>query len=149
KIIDKHALKVGLYFQRSWKDQTVFTNANGNINFIDAQQNPFDTGFGFANAAIGVYNSFNQASAYPTGKYRYNQLEFYVQDNWKMTQRLTLDYGMRFYYIQPQYDEALQTSTFLPSLFDRSKAVRLYRPVFGTDPITGALNARVGFDAVT
>lgn len=149
KIVDKHSLKAGVYFQRSWKDQTVFTNANGNINFIDNTQNPFDTGFGFANAATGVYNSFNQASSYPTGRYRYNQIEFYVQDNWKATSRLTLDYGVRFYYIQPQYDAALQTSTFLPSLFSRSKAVRLYRPVIGTDPLTGATNQRVGFDAIT
>src|SRR4029079_6498065 len=149
KIVDKHSLKLGVYFQRSWKDQTVFTNANGNINFIDNAQNPFDTGFGFANAATGVYNSFNQASNYPTGRYRYNNIEFYAQDNWKTTQRLTLDYGIRFYYIQPQYDQALQTSTFLPQTFDRSKAVRLYRPVFGTDPLTGATGVRVGFDSVT
>lgn len=149
KIVDRHALKTGLYFQHSWKDQTVFTNANGNINFIDSANNPFDTGFGFANAAIGVYNSFNQASSYPTGQYRYTNLEFYVQDNWKVRQRLTLDYGLRFYYIQPQYDKALQTSTFLPQLFDRAKAVRLFRPVIGTDPRTGATGQRVGFDPVS
>ncbi len=149
KIVDKHALKTGLYFQYSWKDQTVFTNANGNINFIDSTSNPFDTGFGFANAAIGVYNSFNQASSYPTGQYRYTNLEFYIQDNWKVRQRLTLDYGLRFYYIQPQYDKALQTSTFLPNLFDRSKAIRLFRPVIGTDPRTGATGQRVGFDPVS
>jgi hypothetical protein len=149
KIVGKHSLKAGAYFQRSWKDQTVFTNANGNINFVDNAQNPFDTGFGFANAATGVYNNFNQASAYPTGRYRYNNIEFYLQDNWKTTPRLTLDYGIRFYYIQPQYDEALQTSTFLPQNFDRSKAVRLYRPVIGTDPLSGATGVRVGFDSVT
>ena len=149
KIVGKHALKTGLYFQHSWKDQTVFTNANGNINFIDATSNPLDTGFGYANAATGVFQSFNQASAYPTGQYRYTNLEFYVQDTWKVKPRLTLDYGLRFYYIQPQYDKALQTSTFLPSLFDRSKALRLYRPVLGTDPVTGATNERVAFDPVT
>lgn len=149
KIVGKHALKTGAYFQHSWKDQTVFTNANGNINFIDTTSNPLDTGFGFANAAIGVFQSFNQASAYPTGQYRYTNLEFYVQDTWKVQPRLTLDYGLRFYYIQPQYDKALQTSTFLPQLFDRSKAPRLYRPVLGTDPVTGATNVRVAFDPVT
>src|SRR6267142_1873606 len=149
KIVGKHALKTGAYFQYSWKDQTVFTNANGNINFIDSTANPFDTGFGYANAATGVFQSFNQASAYPTGQYRYTNLEFYVQDTWKVRPRLTLDYGLRFYYIQPQYDKALQTSTFLPQLFDRSKASRLYRPILGTDPVTGATNVRVAFDPVT
>src|SRR6267142_2072004 len=77
KIVGKHALKTGLYFQYSWKDQTVFTNHNGNINFIDSTSNPLETGFGYANAAIGVFQSFNQASAYPTGQYRYTNLEFY------------------------------------------------------------------------
>jgi hypothetical protein len=149
KIVGRHALKTGLYFQHSWKDQTVFTNHNGNINFSDATSNPLDTGFSFANAAIGVFQSFNQASAYPTGQYRYTNLEFYVQDTWKVRPRLTLDYGLRFYYIQPQYDKALQTSTFLPQLFDPSKAPRLYRPILGTDPVTGAKNVRVAFDPVT
>ena len=149
KIVGKHALKTGLYFQYSWKDQTVFTNANGNINFIDATSNPLDTGFGFANAATGVFQSFNQASSYPTGQYRYTNLEVFLQDTWKVKPRLTLDYGLRLYYIQPQYDKALQTSTFLPSLFDRSKASRLYRPILGTDPVTGATNQRVAFDPVT
>lgn len=149
KIVDRHALKLGLYYQHSWKDQTVFTNANGNINFIETASNPLDTGFGFANAATGVFQTFNQASSYPTGRYRYTNLEFYVQDTWKVQSRLTLDYGLRFYYIQPQYDQALQTSTFLPQLFDPNKAPRLYRPILGTDPVTGATNVRVAFDPVT
>ena len=113
------------------------------------RQNPFDTGFGFANAATGVYNSFNQASSYPTGQYRYNNIEFYLQDNWKATPRLTLDYGIRFYYIQPQYDQALQTSTFLPeTLIDRKLFASIDR---SSAPIllTGATGVRVGFDSVT
>jgi hypothetical protein len=142
KIVDKHALKAGLYFQYSWKDQTAFSNANGNINFINSDTNPLDTGFGFANAALGVFQSFNQASSYPTGQYRYTNLEFYLQDTWKAKQRLTLDYGIRFYYIQPQYDKALLTSTFLPNLFDRSRAPRLYRP-------TGTSSNRTAIDPVT
>ena len=148
-LVGRHALKTGGYFQHSWKDQTVFTNTNGNINFINSNSNPFDTGFGYANAATGVFQSFNQASAYPTGQYRYTNLEFYVQDTWKVRPRLTLDYGIRFYYIQPQYDKALQTSTFLPPLFDRSKAPRLFRPAIGTDPVSGAANQRIAFDPVT
>jgi len=149
KLVGNHALKTGGYFQHSWKDQTVFTNANGNINFIDSTANPFDTGFGYANAATGVFQSFNQASAYPTGQYRYTNLEFYVQDTWKVRPRLTLDYGLRFYYIQPQYDKALQTSTFLPQNFDRSKAPRLFRPAIGTDPVSGQTNTRIAFDPLT
>jgi len=99
--------------------------------------------------AVGVYTSFNQASGYFTGQYRYTNVEWFVQDQWKLTRRLTLDYGMRFYWIQPQFDAALLTSTFLPERFDAKKAQRLYRPN-GTpstrsavDPVTGQVLSSV------
>ena len=70
-----------------------------------------------------------------------------MQDNWRPNARLTLDYGMRFYYVQPQYDSDLQTSTFFPELWDASKAPRLYQPQIvngvrsGVDPVTGSVVA--------
>ena len=48
---------------------------------MDNTNNPLDTGFGFANAALGIYNQFNQASGYFIGKYRYNNVEWFAQDN--------------------------------------------------------------------
>jgi hypothetical protein len=146
KIWNQHLFKAGFYLQRSYKDQTSFANSSGSFNFGDGGGNPLDTGFGFANAAIGVFQTFNQASIYPTGQYRYTNLEFYLQDTWKATRRLTLDYGIRFYYIQPQFDSSLQTSTFLPDRFDPTQAVRLFRPTLvngrrvAVDPATGVVS---------
>src|SRR5260370_37275451 len=40
---------------------------------------------------------------------------------------------MCMYWIQPQYDAALQTSNFLPELFDPKKAPALFRPGFAAD----------------
>jgi hypothetical protein len=129
KIFGAHNLKTGFFWQNSFKPQSSFANNNGVYNFVNDANNPLDTGFGFANAAIGVYNTFQQASGYFIGKYRYNNVEWYLQDNWKVTNRLTFDYGMRFYWIQPQYDEDLQTANFLPERFNASDAGLLYRPV--------------------
>jgi hypothetical protein len=56
----------------------------------------------------------------------YNQLEFYVQDNWKATNRLTLDYGMRFVHQQPQYDQFQQQSNFFPDKFTTANSQVLY-----------------------
>ncbi len=138
-----HTFKTGLYFQRSQKDQTSFANSSGSINFGDSTSNPLDSTFGYANVALGIYTSFEQASQYATGKYRYNNIEWYVQDNWKVNNRLTLDYGIRFYYIEPQYDQDLQTSTFLPENWSASNAPRLFQPAIGPD------GRRQGFDTVT
>ncbi len=143
KVWGRHTSKVGLYAQKSLKDQSGFGANNGIINFADASANPFDTSYAAANAATGVFQTFSQASVYPIGEYRYWNVEWYVQDNWKVNDRLTLDYGMRFYWVQPQHDEAGLTSNFAPELFNQSDAVRLYRPaiVNGTrvaqDPVTG------------
>lgn len=129
KIAGSHSFKFGGFWQNSFKPQSSFANNNGRYDFTDSTSNPFDTQFAFANAATGVYNNFNQASAYVIGKYRYNNVEFYAQDNWKVSSKLTLDYGIRFYWIQPQYDEDLQTGNFLPERFNSTNASALYRPV--------------------
>ena len=52
------------------------------------------------------------------GQYRSWNVEWYVQDNWRATRKLTLEYGIRFYWVQPQYDKALQTSSWNPALYD-------------------------------
>ena len=144
KIWKNHTFKAGFYLQRSRKDQTSFASANGDYDFSDDSTNPNDTGFGFANAALGIYRNFSQASKYATGKYRYSNIETYVQDTWKVSRRFTLDYGLRIYIVQPQYDAALQISNFIPSRWSASKAPRLYRaipscsgPNCAFDPVTG------------
>jgi hypothetical protein len=144
KVLGQHTAKFGFYYERSRKDQTNFGPIDGSFDFSDDSSNPFDSSFGFANAALGIYRTFTQSSAYVNGKYRYTNIEWYAQDTWKVTSRLTADYGMRFYWIQPQYDQSLQTSNFLTSAFDPTKAPRLYQPAIGPngqrsafDPVTG------------
>ncbi|HEX5083117.1 MAG TPA: carboxypeptidase regulatory-like domain-containing protein, partial [Blastocatellia bacterium] len=139
KIVGAHNFKFGAFWQNSFKPQSSFAANNGQYNFVNDAANPLDTGFGFANAAIGVYNTFTQASDYIIGEYRYNNVEWYAQDNWKLTPRLTLDYGMRFYWIQQQYDESSQAANFLPDQFNPAQASLLYRPVCigGVNPCSG------------
>jgi hypothetical protein len=129
--------------ERSRKNQSSFGNNNGFYNFGDTTANPFDAGFGFANAALGVYQTMDQALNYINGEYRYWNIEEFVQDTWKVTPRLTFDYGVRLSWYQPQYDASLQASTFLLSKWDPSQAPRLYQPQIvngvrsAVDPATG------------
>jgi hypothetical protein len=142
KVWNRHTIKAGMYMQRSRKDQTSFGAFDGQYNFGDNSANPYDTGFGYSNAALGVYNSFTQAANFINGQYRYWNIEFYLQDTWKVTSRLTLDYGIRAAWYQPQFDASLQASTFVPSLWDPKQAPRLYVPQLvngvrsAVDPVT-------------
>ncbi len=105
---------------------------------MDNSSNPYDTGFGYANAATGVFNTYVQASKYALPEWRYKNFEWYAQDNWKVSSRLTFDYGVRFYYLTPQWDTTLQASNFLPDRFDPAEAASLYVPVcIGTYPCPG------------
>lgn len=138
KVSGGHLFKIGMYIQRSKKDQSPDGNPNGNYDFGDTSQtspgiyqNPYDTGYGFSNMAAGVFNTFQQNNRYYMGMYRYYNVEWYVQDTWKINRRLTLDYGMRFAWIQPQYESTGLASGFRPENYKASDAVRLYYP--GTD----------------
>ena len=98
------------------------------MNFGNDTNNALDTGFGYANAATGVFTQYLQASKFVEGSMIYNNTEFYVQDNWKVNNRLTLDYGMRFTHQQPQHDQFQQMSNFFPDQWMRRPGAGALRP---------------------
>jgi len=98
-----HTFKFGMYYNRDFKTQTGNWGLEGNINFSPSSALPTDTGNGIANLMLGNFNTFNQANAHIYPYFRFWQLDFYAQDSWKITRRLTLDYGLRFVHMIPTY----------------------------------------------
>jgi hypothetical protein len=156
KVAGRHTVKTGYYQTHSLKREnggaaTVAGNNFGDVSFANDTANAFDTSFGFANAAIGSFTSFTQASVYVEGTYTYNNREVYAQDNWKVNEKLTLDYGIRFVHATPLYDKLLQGGNFLPDQYSRAVAPLVYvfgctgaSPCSGTNrqamnPLTGQL----------
>ena len=118
KVMGRHTFKTGYYNNHSLKREN---NVLGGTNFgtVNFQQdtvgvNPFDTSFGFSNAAIGSFSNFVQASKYVEGTFKYDNREAYVQDNWKVKSNWSIDYGVRFVHAVPQHDALLQSGNFLP-----------------------------------
>ncbi len=134
-----HTFKAGVFYQRNRKDQIAWGNVNGQFNFGPGTFGAYNLGDPLAAALLGYFQSFDQSTARPTGKFRYNQLEFYVQDTWKVSSRLTLDYGMRFAWIPPQTDAANQVAIFNPSAYKAANAVTI-------DPNSGAIIVADGGD---
>jgi Carboxypeptidase regulatory-like domain len=143
----RHTLKGGFYNTHSYKAQQR-QGWQGTLTFSNDQSNPLDTGFGFANAAVGVFSSYNQFSQYVEGNFIYNNTEGYVQDNWKLSDKWTLDYGVRFVHQQPQYDELGQAANFLPDKWVGNSAPLLYTAGCAGTPCTGsnrqAMDPRTG-----
>jgi len=123
KVWNAHLIKAGLFLQQSRRTQTIPGPNNADITFSGS-----NTGHPFADALLGIYNSYEQTNQFLTGSYRYRNVEGYLQDLWRVNERLVLDLGLRVSWYQPQFDTRLQASFFDPTLFDRSKAVRLYEP---------------------
>jgi len=156
KIWGKHTIKGGFSSQDNLKVQNVGTvdsgviQIEGALNFGQTSNNPLDTGFGYSNAALGVFQSYAQQKGLIEGRYVYHNNDFYLQDNWKVTRKLTLDLGMRFVHNGPQYDSREQISNFFPNLWQASQAPQLFTPgcaVTGQNPCSSA--NRVAINPVT
>jgi hypothetical protein len=120
KVWGQHTIKGGFYLNHSWKAQNTGAGGvsnlywQGYVSFGNDSLNPLDSGFGFSNAVLGVFDQYLQQSTYVEGSFLYNNIEGYIQDNWKVTKHLTLDYGMRFTHMTPQADQFDQESNFFP-----------------------------------
>ena len=155
KLSGNHTFKAGFYYFTAYKAENlgvgIIAPANGALSFANDTNNPFDTGFGYANAAIGAFTQYQQQSKFIQGAHKYKNVEWFIQDNWKVSNRFTLDYGMRFIHQQPQHDSYEQAANFFLDQWNQSQAPQLYRPACpggGTcasnvrqaqDPRTGAL----------
>ncbi len=129
KVWGRHTIKTGFYNQYSNKQQVQGGAAGGpSLNFQQdtVGTNPCDTSFGFSNAAIGCFSSYGQGSKGVEGEYIYYNTEGYVQDNWKLSSNLTLDYGVRLVHQTPQYDARGQASNFFTEQWNRAAAPVLY-----------------------
>jgi outer membrane receptor protein involved in Fe transport len=129
KVHGNHTFKFGFYYQRASNSSNSQNPVQSNISFANNASNPLNTGHPFANALLGVYDSYLQASTKVKQSYFYQDISYYAQDTWKITPRLTLDLGMRFSYYEPFHNIIGPESYFNPSLFDAAKAQRIYRPV--------------------
>jgi hypothetical protein len=131
KLKGRHTIKAGYQLDHSLKKQEQLGNPKlfqGRLNFGNDTNNPIDTGFGFANAALGIFTSYEQINQLFEGNFIYDSHEWYVQDNWKVNDRLSLDYGVRITNQGENYDTKLQASNFFPDKWQASAAPLLYRP---------------------
>ena len=139
KVHGSHVFKFGFYFQSASNASNSQAHVQSDLDFTTSGSNPLTTGDPFANALLGVYNSYTQWSAKVYQNYLYHDMSWYAQDTWKVNPRLTLDLGIRFSWYQPVYDTGGDAAYFDPSAYDPTKAARLYRPV-----CVGALTCSLG-----
>ncbi len=143
-----HNLKTGFYFEYTTRNAARAAAFNGTFSFDRNVNNPQDANHPFANALIGSVNAYTEANNKLDGHARYRNVEWFVQDNWKVARRFTVDAGVRFYYIEPTYSESDSLVYFDRALYDATKQPALITPYCLTaNPCSGA--NRVGRNPVT
>lgn len=103
KVWRDHTFKFGFYYNRDNKKQTGTWPMNGSINFSSSSSMPLDTGNGIANLMLGNFNSYSQNSAHVYPYFRFLAYEAFAQDSWKVSRRLTLEFGVRYSYMIPTF----------------------------------------------
>ena len=121
-IFGPHIVKIGGSFVRDRVDQNGRPSYTGNFTF-NAASNPNTTQNALADALLGNYRTYNEASSDPVGFFRFSQPEAFIQDNWKVSRKLSLELGLRYQFMEPMYTQANNIADFSQYLYNPANAV--------------------------
>ncbi len=149
-----HTFKAGMYFERSRNEEGRTGAFNGQFAFNVDQNNPFDTRHPYANALLGSFQSYTESTARPGGNGTSSLIEWFAQDTWKTTRKMTLDYGARFAWYTHWRQRGGESAAFALERYDPAKAPQLYQPVLvngrrqARNPVTGEIGPAVLIGAI-
>ena len=112
-----HQLKFGFSWAIYKKVQDWFANTQGNFTF-----NGSFTRLDFADFLLGYANSYNEQAVKRSGNWNNISPAAYIQDNWRVNNRLTLNLGLRWDGIPHTYEANNKTANFYPNLYNPANA---------------------------
>jgi hypothetical protein len=147
-----HNLKAGLYWEHDKKIQQIGAGSYlGSYNFSSTAAMTSDVQDGFGNAWMGNFNTYSEGQRTMTDMEEASY-EAFVQDNWRVTRRLTLDLGVRFYHDPSWENLSGGAAEWVGSTYNAAAAERIYLPgctvstakaacptanQYAIDPVTG------------
>jgi len=145
KITGAHNLKAGVFWERAQKIQYGNSGSYLGAYAFNSGGAPMaaDTQDGFANAYLGNMNNYSEGQRLQ-GDWWYTTVEAFVQDNWRVSRRLTLDVGVRLAHLTPVVDVSPgQYAEYLPSYYATQTPERIYYPACMTPGTTTVVSTAV------
>jgi hypothetical protein len=128
-----HQMKLGIYFDDEHQNQPHHAgsgNPGGLFNLDGANpNNPYNVGYSFAEALLGYFDSSVQVTNFVDDSNTAKALQWYAQDNWQVSPRLSLNFGARFSYDIPQAITGGQGAVLHFNLYNPSSSPVLFQPV--------------------
>ena len=141
-----HQLKFGASWAIYKKVQDLFGTTQGSFNFDGTFTTPAGLkskpGNDLADFLLGTAKSYSELAVQDSGKWNNVSWAAYVQDNWRVNRRLTLNLGLRWDGVPHTYEANNRMGNFYPSLYDPAKTaimlpdgtVSPLSPGLGTSP---------------
>ena len=136
KIAGKHNLQFGAYFVAAEKNEfdATTTSINGLLTF--GTSSPISTGNAFADFLIGNAAQYQQESAQLKYYNRYKIFEPYLQDDWRVTNKLTLNLGLRMSLLGTYFERYHNAYNFDPAAYSAANAPQI--------DISGSITGQAG-----
>ncbi len=112
-----HQLKFGFSWALYKKVQDAFANTQGNFKFDGSF-----TGYDYADYLLGLAQQYTEDGVKISGHWNNISPAAYVQDNWRVNSRLTLNLGLRWDGIPHTYEANHLSSNFYPNLYNPANA---------------------------
>ena len=128
----RHAYKFGGLATFEQKNENAASQSQGNFAFVatTGSATAFQNFVRGNSSATCTGCSYTEAERDVDMNLRFNRFEFYTQDTWRPTSRLTVDYGLRYHvydaYVPPQHLPA--AARLRPALLALSAAHRQEQP---------------------
>ena len=104
KVIGTHTLKGGFFWEWIRNAQPANGDTNGQLQFVSGSNSLYSTGDSYADEVLGIASHYDEQTKNRINDIAYNTYDFFLQDDWKATRRLTVNLGLRFSHLQPWYD---------------------------------------------
>jgi Carboxypeptidase regulatory-like domain/TonB-dependent Receptor Plug Domain len=118
KVLSAHAVKLGLTVERQDKEQNF--NNDGQTRLTVADATAGGTGNSYGNLLAGVIDSAEAGTDTPAGHWQNWNVDGFLQDSWKLSKNLTLEYGVRLAKWQFNAEQQNFGMVWDPSFYDPS-----------------------------